>query len=494
MNCLDGEVSKSCGEFILFLFQIFLLLFIAATTTHATPDSQESFNDSSEFAEGPASSGGPPLNGQQGQGPFTGGPGPNGPLDGQQGQFGGGPGPNGQAPFSRRPGLNNGPPFSGQQGQGPFYGPQGQGPFTGGPGPNGPFVGQQGQFAGGPGSGPGLNNGPPFGGQQGQGSFTGGRGPIGPLAGQQGPFSGGPGPNGQAPFSSGPGLNNRPPFGGQQGQVPFTGGQGPNGPNFAQTGPVFNGPIDGPQGSSINGQGTFSSGPDPNGPFIGQSGQGINGQPPFTGGPGSNRPFGQPGQGSPGPNFGQQGGQPGINTGIPFSQQQEPDQDEEDSFAEQQGPLGSDQQLLNGGLRPNIGSPILGQAGPIINSPRPIIGAPNLIGPGQIVRGPFAVGSNYAPAPLPVPVYGEPVISGPAVYSFTYGVKNDYAGLNFGHNENRNGYNTQGNYFVNLPDGRLQTVNYQAGEAGYVADVVYTGAIAVPAYAPPAPRPAYGPL
>ena len=79
------------------------------------------------------------------------------------------------------------------------------------------------------------------------------------------------------------------------------------------------------------------------------------------------------------------------------------------------------------------------------------------------------------------------------MYNYGYGVKDDYAGLNFGHTEDRNGYNTQGNYFVNLPDGRLQTVNYHADEAGYVADVQYTGNAIVPAYAP-APKPAYVPL
>jgi hypothetical protein len=46
----------------------------------------------------------------------------------------------------------------------------------------------------------------------------------------------------------------------------------------------------------------------------------------------------------------------------------------------------------------------------------------------------------YGPA---APAYGEPVYDGPAVYSFTYGVQDDYAGLNFGHSENREGYNTK---------------------------------------------------
>ena len=66
--------------------------------------------------------------------------------------------------------------------------------------------------------------------------------------------------------------------------------------------------------------------------------------------------------------------------------------------------------------------------------------------------------------------------------------------MNFGHTENREGYNTQGTYYVNLPDGRLQTVNYHADEAGYVADVQYTGTAVVPAYAPAPVGPAYAPV
>ena len=70
--------------------------------------------------------------------------------------------------------------------------------------------------------------------------------------------------------------------------------------------------------------------------------------------------------------------------------------------------------------------------------------------------------------------------------------QDDYTANNFGQQESRDGYAAQGEYFVNLPDGRLQKVpsfansveitlrNPQVtytvnGDGGYVADVSYTG-------------------
>jgi hypothetical protein len=41
----------------------------------------------------------------------------------------------------------------------------------------------------------------------------------------------------------------------------------------------------------------------------------------------------------------------------------------------------------------------------------------------------------------------------------------------FSAHENRDNYNTAGEYRVNLPDGRVQIVSYSAGPEGYVADV-----------------------
>ena len=61
-------------------------------------------------------------------------------------------------------------------------------------------------------------------------------------------------------------------------------------------------------------------------------------------------------------------------------------------------------------------------------------------------------------------------------YQFSYNVKDQYEGLNFGHSENQNGQYTQGEYFVLLPDGRLQKVKYNVnGDSGFIADVSYQG-------------------
>ena len=83
---------------------------------------------------------------------------------------------------------------------------------------------------------------------------------------------------------------------------------------------------------------------------------------------------------------------------------------------------------------------------------------------------------------------------GPVHYNYEYKVHDDYHGTDFGHHESRDGYNTKGEYHVQLPDGRLQTVTYYVdGEyGGYVADVKYSKGVAPKPYHPPAP-PKYHP-
>ena len=109
---------------------------------------------------------------------------------------------------------------------------------------------------------------------------------------------------------------------------------------------------------------------------------------------------------------------------------------------------------------------------------------------------------SYAPRPAPSyaprPAYKEPQYNEPAAYSYQYAVADDYSGVNFGQNEERNGYATSGSYRVALPDGRTQIVTYTVSDdkSGYVANVQYEGQAQYPKYEAkpaykPAPKPAY---
>ncbi|XP_042234936.1 cuticle protein 7-like [Homarus americanus] len=74
------------------------------------------------------------------------------------------------------------------------------------------------------------------------------------------------------------------------------------------------------------------------------------------------------------------------------------------------------------------------------------------------------------------PPYSQPSYKQGRPYSFRYGVKDDYAGADYGQDETSDGHLVKGSYFVALPDGRLQTVKYQADHViGYVADVEFDG-------------------
>merc|ERR1712203_1292744 len=99
---------------------------------------------------------------------------------------------------------------------------------------------------------------------------------------------------------------------------------------------------------------------------------------------------------------------------------------------------------------------------PVVHKPAPYV-APVVHKP--VVHAP----AYHAPAPAygKGPVYEE----GPAVYQYGYAVHDDYAHTDFQANENRDGYATNGEYRVNLPDGRTQIVTYNVADAygGYVA-------------------------
>merc|ERR1712212_601236 len=81
----------------------------------------------------------------------------------------------------------------------------------------------------------------------------------------------------------------------------------------------------------------------------------------------------------------------------------------------------------------------------------------------------------------------------PPVYNYQYGVNDpEYSGAVFSQQENRADYDTNGEYRVNLPDGRVQIVTYSARPEGYVADVKYEGEAVYAEVKPykPAPAPA----
>jgi len=85
--------------------------------------------------------------------------------------------------------------------------------------------------------------------------------------------------------------------------------------------------------------------------------------------------------------------------------------------------------------------------------------------------------------------YAQPDYAEPSPYSYTYAVADDYSGAAFNQAESNDGTGVvAGSYSVNLPDGRVQHVNYHANDYdGYVADVTYDG---VAAYANTVAHPA----
>ncbi|XP_076065073.1 uncharacterized protein LOC143039104 [Oratosquilla oratoria] len=105
-----------------------------------------------------------------------------------------------------------------------------------------------------------------------------------------------------------------------------------------------------------------------------------------------------------------------------------------------------------------------------------------------------------APQPDSPPVYGynpppRPTYNQPGMpFEFAYAVKDDYSGNDYAHEQKSDGKVTSGSYHVALPDGRIETVNFDADDySGYVAEVSYEGVATHPAPAPyhPAPAPYY---
>ena len=67
--------------------------------------------------------------------------------------------------------------------------------------------------------------------------------------------------------------------------------------------------------------------------------------------------------------------------------------------------------------------------------------------------------------------YGDD--NGPAKYEFKYDVQDFESGNDFGHMESRDGDLAVGRYYVLLPDGRKQIVDYEADQNGYRPTIRY---------------------
>merc|ERR1711890_159560 len=82
-----------------------------------------------------------------------------------------------------------------------------------------------------------------------------------------------------------------------------------------------------------------------------------------------------------------------------------------------------------------------------------------------------------------------PDLAEPSPYTYTYAVADDYSKANFQQSESNDGTGAvTGSYSVNLPDGRIQTVTYNANDlTGNVAPVVAHAVHAAPVVAHAAP-------
>merc|ERR1711970_574058 len=83
---------------------------------------------------------------------------------------------------------------------------------------------------------------------------------------------------------------------------------------------------------------------------------------------------------------------------------------------------------------------------------------------------PFAHAVHAAPVVHAAPIVGDLAEVSP--YTYNYGVADDYSKAAFSQTESNDGTGVvEGSYQVNLPDGRVQTVNYHANDVdGYVAE------------------------
>merc|ERR1712128_98728 len=97
-----------------------------------------------------------------------------------------------------------------------------------------------------------------------------------------------------------------------------------------------------------------------------------------------------------------------------------------------------------------------------------------------------AAPAYHAPVVHAAAGYAAPDLAEVSPYAYNYAVADVHSGAAFKQGETNDGNGVvQGSYSVNLPDGRVQTVNYHANDYdGFVSEVSYEGTAAYPEAVP----------
>ncbi|XP_045603486.2 pro-resilin-like [Procambarus clarkii] len=96
---------------------------------------------------------------------------------------------------------------------------------------------------------------------------------------------------------------------------------------------------------------------------------------------------------------------------------------------------------------------------------------------GQVVSGLGVGGPGIQARYVPATSGGQGGQYGaaPAKYNFQWDVNDQPSGNFYGHGEQRDGDNTQGSYYVQLPDSRQLKVEYFVDQFGYHPTVTFEG-------------------
>merc|ERR1712025_480162 len=128
------------------------------------------------------------------------------------------------------------------------------------------------------------------------------------------------------------------------------------------------------------------------------------------------------------------------------------------------------------GARGVVGHPVAHavHAAPLL-SHAPVVHAAPVLSHAPVVHAAHAIAH-------PVAGYAAPDLAEVSPYSYNYAVADDYSGAAFNQAETSDGTGVvEGSYSVNLPDGRIQHVNYHANDYdGLISEVTYEGTAAYP--------------